>query len=380
VRKPFSVWKESLFLRVTEGFGGDTLQNCCGSILMARREYSDRIDQITREGPEIREGAMAMKRKNLGILVGIMVWAVLLGFSGNTAAYPEKTITILVSAAPGGSTDLTARMLAKRMTEILKTPVVVDNKVGAGGFMMGSALNSSASDGYTVGVFPSSHFILAHFIRKPPFDIFKFTPIMSYGIYPFTLAVKADAPWKTLKDFLDYAKAHPGQVSLSTSNPDSMENLPIWMLEEKLGLKLKLVPYHGGAPAVAAVLGGHAQAFTGVGEAIPNIRDGSMRGLATYLGERMPGLPDLPTLKELGYDIVVESRLAVYGPAGVPQAIAKTLEDAFQKAMDNPDFKKICDSFEVVPSWMSASQVDRYHRDLAAKTKPILIRLGKIKE
>jgi tripartite-type tricarboxylate transporter receptor subunit TctC len=271
-------------------------------------------------------------------------------------------------------------MLAKRLTEILKVPVMVENKVGGGGFIGGAALQSSPPDGYTIIVHASSHFNLAHFLRKPPYDIFKQTPIMSYGIYPFTLAVKVDSPLKTFKDFLEYVKANPGQVSLSTSNPDSMENIPIWMLEDKLGVKMKLVPYQGGAPAVAAVLGGHANAFTGVAEAIPHIRDGSMRGLATYLNERMPGLPDVPTLKELGYDIVVESRLSIYGPPNLPQDIVKIIQDAFHKAMDSPDFKKVCQSFEVTSSFMDAAQIDKYHRDLSANTKPILIKLGKIKE
>ncbi len=319
-----------------------------------------------------------MKMRVLGRIVCVLILA--LTFAGSAgAAFPDKTVTILCTAAPGGSTDMTARMLAKRLTEILKVPVVVENKVGGGGFIAGSALNSAPADGYTIGVFASSAFNLAHFLRKPPYDIFKWTPIMSYGIYPFTFAVRTDAPWKTFKDFLEHAKKNPGQVSLSTSHPDSMENLPIWMLEEKLGLKMKLVPYEGGAPAVAAVLGGHANAFTGVGEAIPNIRDGSMRGLATYLEERMPGLPNIPTLKEMGYDIVVESRLSIYGPPNLSKNFVKTLQDAFQKAMDSADFKKICQSFEVIPSFQDSAQTDRYHRDLAAKTKPILIKLGKIK-
>ena len=319
-----------------------------------------------------------MKLWKLEALLGAAL--LVLTFAGDAgAAYPEKAITIVCSAAPGGSTDITSRMLAKRLTEILKVPVLVENKVGGGGFIAGSAVQTASPDGYTVGVYPSSAFNLAHFLRKPPYDIFKKTPVMSYGIYPFTLAVKADSPWKTLGEFLDHVKKNPGQVSLSTSNPDSMENLPIWMLEEKLGVKMKLVPYEGGAPAVAAVLGGHANAFTGVGEAIPHIRDGSMRGLATYLGERMPGLPDIPTLKEKGYDIVVESRLAIYGPPAMPKEIVKVLQEAFQKAMDNPDFKKACQSFEVIPSFLDSAQIDQYHKDLAAKTKPILIKLGKIK-
>ena len=319
-----------------------------------------------------------MKRRTWSVLIFVGMLAVT--FMGNAgAAFPDKTVTIIVGAAPGGSTDMTSRMLAKRLTEIVKVPVVVENKTGAGGFIAGSAVHNAAPDGYTVGVYASSAFNIAHFLRKPPYDIFKKTPIMAYGIYPFTFAVKADSPWKTFNEFLEYVKKNPGQASLSTSNPDSMENLPIWMLEEKLNLKMKLVPYQGGAPAVAAVLGGHAHAFTGVGEAIPHIRDGSMRGLATYLAERMPGLPDIPTLKEMGYDVVVESLLSVYGPPGIPKEVVKTLQDSFHKAMDSADFKKVSQSFEVTPHFLDSVQVDKYHKDLAAKTKPILIKLGKIK-
>ena len=320
-----------------------------------------------------------MKIRNIGLLLFVVVLVMGFGTTAGAASFPKKTITIIMSAAAGGSTDMTGRMLAKRMTEILGHPVLVENKSGAGGFIAGNALAAAKPDGYYIGVVVSSAFNMAHFVRNPPYDIHKFTPIMSYGIYPFTFAVKADAPWKTFKDFIEYAKAHPNEVTLSTSSPDSMENLPIWMLEGQLGLKMKLVSYEGGAPACAAVLGGHATAFTGVGEAIPFIRDGSMRGLATYLGQRMPGLPDIPTLKELGYDIVVESRLSVYGPPGIPKDVVKILQDTLHKAMDNEDFKKICRNFEVTPSYLDATQIEKYHSDLAAKTKPILIKLGKIK-
>ncbi len=319
-----------------------------------------------------------MKIRMLGLLF-TMILVISLSVTAGAATFPTKTITITMPAAAGGSTDMTARMLAKTLTEILGQPVVVENKAGAGGFIAGNAIAAAKPDGYYIGIEPSSAFNLAHFLRNPPFDIHKFTPIMSYGIYPFTFAVKKDAPWKSFKEFIEYAKAHPNEVTLATSNPDSMENLPIWMLEDQLGLKIKLVSYEGGAPACAAVLGGHATAFTGVGEAIPFIRDGSMRGLATYLGQRMPTLPDIPTLKEMGYNIVVESRLSVYGPPGIPKDVVKILQDAFHKAMDNEDFVKICKSFEVTPSYLDAAQIEKYHTELAAKTKPILIKLGKIK-
>ena len=319
-----------------------------------------------------------MKIRILGLLFAVIL---VIGFSATVgaASFPTKTITIVTNSAPGGSTDTTIRMLAKRMTEISGQPVVVEPKVGGGGFIQGNAIATAKPDGYLIGILFTSSFNMAHFLRNPPYDVHKFTPIMSYGIFPLMFAVKNDAPWKTFKDFIEYAKAHPNEVTLATSKPDSMENLPIWMLEDQLGLKMKLVPYEGGAPAVAAVLGGHATAFTGAGEPIPFIRDGRMRGLAVYLGQRISNLPDIPTLKELGYGIVVESRLAVYGPPGMPKDVVKILQDTFHKAMDNEDFKKVCGNFEVTPSYLDATQTEKYHTDLAAKTKLILIKLGKIK-
>jgi tripartite-type tricarboxylate transporter receptor subunit TctC len=320
-----------------------------------------------------------MKIRMSGLLFAVIF--LVIGFSATVgaASFPTKPITILTSSSPGGSTDLTIRMLAKRAAEILGQPVIVEPKVGGGGFIEGSAIATAKPDGYLIGILFTSGFNMAPFLRKPPYDIFKNTPIMSYGMFPFEFSVRQDSPWKTFKDFIDYAKEHPNQATVTTSKPDSMENLPIWMLEEKLGFKVKLVPTES-VQGVAAVLGGHAMAFTGVGTSIPQIREGSMRGLATYLAERMPDLPNIPTLKEMGYDIVVESRLCIYGPPGVPKDVVKILEDAFHKAMDDNDFKKICKNYGIIPSFLGGVEMDKAHRDLAAKTKPILERLGMIKD
>jgi tripartite-type tricarboxylate transporter receptor subunit TctC len=295
-------------------------------------------------------------------------------------AFPTKPITIICPWAAGGSTDLTVRMLAKRATELLGQPVIVEDKTGGGGFVANAEVYNAAPDGYTLVVNASSTIVLSPHLRKAPFDPWKMTPIMSYVVYPFTLAVKADAPWKTIKEFVEYIRKNPGEVKMSTSGPDAMENLAMFMLKDQEKLDFKLVPYEGGAPAVAAALGGHTNAFIGVAEAIPHIRDGSMRGLATFLSQRMPGLSDIPTLKESGYNVEVESRIAIYGPPGVTKDIVKKLEETFSKAMDSEDFKKVAKTFECTPSFHDSEKIDRYHRDLSAKIKTILIKIGRIKE
>jgi tripartite-type tricarboxylate transporter receptor subunit TctC len=316
-------------------------------------------------------------------LVFSLVIGCLLAFSalGTAApAFPTKPVSVFCPWAAGGSTDLTMRMLANQATKTLGQPVVVMDKAGGGGFVANAEAFKAEADGYTLVVNASSTLTLAPLLRKAPFDPRKMTPILSYGVYPFTLAVKSDAPWKNVKEFVEYIKKKPGEIKMSTSGPDAMENLAMYMLRDLEKLDFKLVPYEGGAPAVAATLGGHVQAFIGVAEAIPHIRDGSMRGLATFLSHRMAGMPDIPTLKESGYDVVVESRLSVYGPPGIPQDVVKKLEVVFKQSMESEDFKKVCKTFEVTPSFLDSEAIEKYHRDLTARIKPILIKIGRIKE
>jgi tripartite-type tricarboxylate transporter receptor subunit TctC len=316
------------------------------------------------------------------LAMSVFVMFCLLVFSiGEAAApFPTKPINVLCPWAAGGSTDLTMRMLATRATELIGQPVVVMNKTGGGGFVANAEVYNAAPDGYSLVVNASSTIVLAPQLRKAPFDPWQLTPVLSYGVYPFTLAVKTDSPWKTVKDFVEYVKKHPGEVKLGTSGPDAMENLAMYILKDLEKLDFKLVPYEGGAPAVASTLGGHTQAFIGVAEAVPHIREGSMRGLATFLSERMPGLPEIPTLRESGYNVIVESRLVIYGPPGIPKDVVKKLEEMIKKAMESEDFKKVCKTFEVTPSFYDSEKIDKYHKDLSARIRTILIKIGRIKE
>jgi tripartite-type tricarboxylate transporter receptor subunit TctC len=321
-----------------------------------------------------------MRRTNLICTLALGCLLALWTISEAASVFPSKAISVYCPWAAGGSTDLTMRMLANQATKILGQPVVVVDKAGGGGFIANAEAFKAAPDGYTLVVNASSTLTISPLLRKAPFDPRKMTPILSYGVYPFTLAVKSDAPWKDIKEFVEYMRKKPGEIKMSTSGPDAMENLAMYMLKEQEKLDFKLVPYEGGAPAVAATLGGHVQAFIGVAEAIPHIRDGSMRGLATFLSARMPGMPDIPTLKESGYDVVVESRLAVYGPPGIPQDVVKKLESAFKQSMENEDFKKVCKTFEVTPSFIDSEGIEKYHRDLTTRIKGTLIKIGRIKE
>jgi tripartite-type tricarboxylate transporter receptor subunit TctC len=293
--------------------------------------------------------------------------------------FPSKPITVLVPWSPGGSTDLTMRALAEPAAKTLGQPVVVINKTGGGGFVANGELAKAAPDGYTYVVNASSTIVLAPHLRKPAWDPLKFTPVLSYGVYPFMLAVKDDSPFKNFKDLVEHIRSNPGKVKFSTSGPDAMENLAMFMLQDQARLNFQLVPFEGGAPAVTAALGGHVDGFIGVGEAIPHVRGGKMRALVTFLGSRMAGFPDVPTLKEQGYDIVVESRLTVSGPPGVPESAVKTVHDALRKAMEDENFKKVAKTFEVQESYQSPADVKAFNEKLSAQVREILIKIGRLK-
>jgi tripartite-type tricarboxylate transporter receptor subunit TctC len=271
-------------------------------------------------------------------------------------------------------------MVANKMTEIFGEPVIVVNKTGGGGFVANAAVYKAAPDGYTFIVNASSSIVLSPHLRKAPYAPLELTPIMSYGVYPFVLAVRADAPWQTIQEFVEHARKNPGKVSLATSGPDAMENLAMFMLEEQENLKFKFIPFEGGAPAVAATLGGHVNAYIGVGEPIPHIRDGSMRGLVTFLGTRMAGLPDVPTFKESGYNVKVESRLALYGPPNLPADIVAKIQDAAHQAMEDKGFLKVAKVFEVTPSYLDSAQLKSFNQDLSDKIRQTLIRIGRIEQ
>jgi tripartite-type tricarboxylate transporter receptor subunit TctC len=323
-----------------------------------------------------------MKAKKLqAFLCVLAVLGVLPLCSKAEAAYPEKPITILCGFAAGASFDMTSRIIANAATKMLGQPVIVNNVAGGGGFVANAQVFHAAPDGYTIIVDASSTLCLAPHLRKPPFDPWKLTPIMTYGIYPILLAVKADLPFRTLKDFLDFMKSKPGQVKLASPGPiDVMDSLPMLILKNQEKLSFDFVPYEGGAPAAAAVIGGVVPGMSGGGGTFVHIKSGALRGLVTFTSQRITSLPDIPTAKELGYDIVVESRYSFYGPPGLPQDIVRKLDATFRKAMETEDFKKVADTFNMTIAYSDAAETDRYHRDLSPKIRKILVEIGRVKE
>ena len=264
-----------------------------------------------------------------------------LGAGISMAAYPDRPITMIANYTPGGSSDMSARALAKYAQKQLGQPIVVVNKPGGGSAVGVASLKNEKPDGYTIGILPSGA-VLSQHMRKVPYDSASdFTPIIQYAVYLYGLVVQSDAPWKTFKEFIDYAKANPGKVRYSTAGPGTPQHLVMERLALKEKIKWTHIPFDGGTPAISALLGGHVEASSQTTEWKKHVETGRLRLLAVYGEKRMTDFPAVSTLLELGYDITAPSLICIVGPKGLSPQVVEALHKAFKEAMADPDFIRV---------------------------------------
>ena len=300
-------------------------------------------------------------------------------------AYPSKPITMIVPFPPGGVADITGRPLAAMMERSLKQPVVVVNRTGAGGALGMSQAAKSAPDGYTIlmglssiSIFPVSDRLND---KQPSYEMKDFAPIALISSDPTVLVVRADSPYKTLKDFVDAAKANPGKINYSSSGVYGTLHVSMEIFANAAGIKLFHVPYGGGGPAVTALLGGQVEALaSGPAAAIGQIKGGKMRALAAWSDKRLALMPDLPTFKELGYDAEFYIWAGVFAPAATPQPILARLREAVRAAVNDPDFKAAMDKVATPISYLDAPEFQKFWDNDAKRLAVALEKIGKVEE
>src|SRR5438105_8461733 len=259
--------------------------------------------------------------------------------------FPSHAITIINAFPPGGANDIVTRPLAAAMEPILKQPVVVETKAGAAGQVGAQFVAAAKPDGYT---------LLSHntgisgyaevdklFGRPAKTTRADFIPLARLIADPVLLLVNDQQPFKTLKEFIDFAKANPGKLVFSSGGLYGASHLPLAYLEKATGpLKLPHLPTSGGGPAITAILGNNAQVTTqSVSATLPHIRSGKLRALASFGGTRSTRvLPDVPTLQELGYDVEYYLWVGLFAPKSTPPAIVTTLRAAIGKAVQSEQF------------------------------------------
>lgn len=258
-------------------------------------------------------------------------------------AWPTQTVTLLVSAAPGGTTDLAARMIADPLSKALGKPVVVDNRPGGAGVIAASAVKRAKPDGYTLLVQYSGYQVITPHVIKAPFDPVKdFSPVANLIVAPQVIVVRPDLPIKTLPELVGYARTHPGKLSYASSGNGSLQHVTGEMINQLAGINLTHVPYKGTGPAVTDMLGGTVDmTFTTAPPLLGHIRTGKLRPLAITGNVALPSLPGVPTTSTIkGFEkLDVSSWFAVYAPAGTPKPIIDKLTGEIKKIMETAEFK-----------------------------------------
>jgi len=300
-------------------------------------------------------------------------------------AFPTKPITMIVPFPPGGVADIVGRPLAVAMEKTLKQPVVVVNRTGAGGAVGMAAVAKSTPDGYTIlmGLSSISVFPVADRVngKSPSYEMRDFAPIALVTADPTVLVVRADGPYKTLKDFIDAAKKNPGKINYSSAGVYSTLHVAMEIFANAADIKLFHVPYQGGGPAVTALLGGQVEALaSGPSAAVGQIKAGKMRALAAWSEQRIPMMPDVPTFKEQGLDAVFYIWSGVFAPAATPAPVQARLRDAARQAAHDPDFTAAMQKVATPVAYLDAPEFRTYWDHDAARLKIALEKIGRVEE
>jgi len=255
------------------------------------------------------------------------------------AAYPEKPVTLVVPFAPGGSNDIVARQLAKQLTAQWGQPVIIENKPGAGTAIGAAYVAKQRNDGYTLLVASSTFTMAPAVVNNLPFDPVKdFTPIAMIGEVPLALAAKPKSPGKDAKEYFDYLRRTPN-LNYGATGVGSIQHFAGVMLSQALGNNMSAVQYKGGSPAMTDTMGGHIEFSIGsMTQVLPQIRNGTLRGVAVTSSQRSAAAPDMPTFQEAGIkDYDIQQWWGLLGPANVDPAIQQLINSAVNKALASKD-------------------------------------------
>jgi tripartite-type tricarboxylate transporter receptor subunit TctC len=290
-------------------------------------------------------------------------------------SFPAKPITLICPWPPGGSTDIHLRKFAEIAQKYVGQTIVIENKPGAGGTVGPSTMAATARpDGYTLAQYPISLIRVAH-MQKAAWDPLKdFSFVIGLTGYTFGVVVKADSPFKTFGDLIDYAKANPGKLSFGSTGNGTSPHLLMEEVGMKTGVQFLHVPFKGNADSTQALMGGHIQAQSDATGWSRHVDAGTFRLLVTF-GEKRTRW-NAPTAKELGVDVVSYSPYGIVGPKGMEPQVVRALHDAFKRALDDPEHLKVLQQFDQVYWYKSPEEFAQWAADTYRAERATLERVG----
>jgi tripartite-type tricarboxylate transporter receptor subunit TctC len=316
-------------------------------------------------------------KTSLGAVAAVFAFAVAASVSNAALAqtFPAKPVQVVVGFPPGGGTDIFARALAQAMQASLGQPVVVENRPGAGGVVASQAISAAAPDGYQLLVGSTSTQIIAPLLfAKRPYDpIADFTPIAHFAGVGIVLVANPKAPYDDFRQFLAYAKSHPGQLDYGSGGNGVTNHLAMEIVKARAKVYLVHIPYRGSALALQDVVGGQLPVmFDSIASALPMIRAGRVKALAVASSERSEVLPNVATISEAGKDAGLagfdaSGWTALYGPRNLPAPVVARLESAVAQALKNPEVAQRFASQGATPKFMAAAEFTRFQQGELAK-------------
>lgn len=295
--------------------------------------------------------------------------------TASAQGFPSRPITLICPWPAGGSTDTHLRKFAEIASKYLGQPVVIENRPGAGGTLGPAGMAASAKpDGYTLSQLPLGAFRIPH-MQKVNWDPLRdFTYVIGLTGYTFGVVVKADSPFKTFQDMLDYARANPGKLSYGHTGIGTAPHLLMEEVAAKAGVQFLNVPYKGNADSTQALMGGHVMAQSDATGWARFVEAGTFRLLVTFGEQRSKW--NAPTARELGIDLVSISPYGIVGPKGMDPNIVKTLHDAFRKALDDPEHAKALAQLDQVYWYRSSEDYAKWAAEAFKTERASLERLG----
>jgi len=274
--------------------------------------------------------------------------------------YPNRPITFLCPWPAGGTADVTMRVLTKVLSQQLGQPVVFENRAGASGMIGARALASAKPDGYTIGQIPISVTRFAQ-LGSVTFDPLKdFSYLARTSGQTFGIVVRSDSPYKTLADLVAAAKANPGKLTYASAGVAGATHVGMEEFLLAAGARMNHIPYKGGAPALADLIGGQVDALADSSSWAPYVEQGKLRLLATWGEQRPPRFASVPTLKDAGYNVVVDAPNGIGAPAGLDPRVEARLRDALRKAVTSAEFKQACDRIDAPVMYQDAEDYRKY--------------------
>jgi len=315
-------------------------------------------------------------RRTFLLAAGAAASASVFSLPARAQAYPARPITMYCPWPAGGNTDIVMRGFAESAARTLGQPILVDNRPGAGGTLGPVALTQARPDGYTISQMPMGIFRIPH-MQKVQFDPLRdFTYIACLTGYTFGLVVPSSSPIKSIKDLVAYAKANPEKLTYGSTGTGTTPHLVVEEFAMQAGIKLTHVPYKGNADGLQAVIGGHVMAHSDSTGWAPHVESGRLRLLATYGSKRTKRWPNVPTLKDEGYNTVSDSPFGVGGPRGMDPQVIKRLHDAFKLALDDPKVIQVLDKYDQSVIYLDSEGYAKFARDTYAAEKATIERLG----